>query len=196
MKEKCWKCECDIEIDLVVEWGRIYGFSNPDRIDPPNKPWKRFYCKDCEDEVNSQLREDKAEYINLKIKLMFERAIKILERQTKLQYKIENYRADFYLEDLKCIVEIDGERHDNKLFEDSNRDIKIRSILGPEWEVVRIPTKYLEKDATKLLTAVKKLKLFKQQTRNKNGGIIPASFSKRDRAKSLEMEKIAGNIYG
>lgn len=110
--------------------------------------------------------------------------------KVKLQHSIDKYRADLYLEDFKCIVEIDGERHDESLLEDSNRDIRIRQILGSDWEVVRIPTKYLDENAVVLLKAIIELKKLKQKTRAKHGGIIPANFSKRDKAKADEIEKI------
>lgn len=111
--------------------------------------------------------------------------------ETKLQWKVDKYTVDFCLPELKCILEIDGERHEHRHLYDSNRDIKLRQILGAEWEVVRIPTQYLEKNAKMLLPAIKALKAEKQKIRNQNGGIIPAHFSKRDYAKANRIEKIA-----
>jgi len=106
------------------------------------------------------------------------------------QYKIDKYRVDFYIPQYKCILEIDGALHKHQLLYDSNRDIKIRQLLGAEWEVVRVPTKHLEENASALVTAIKQLKRKKQEVRNANGGIIPSYYSKRDKAKSAEAERI------
>jgi len=108
----------------------------------------------------------------------------------KMQHKVGKYKADIYLEGIKCIVEIDGERHKESLLEDSNRDIKIREILGGDWEVVRIPTQYLDQNAKVLYKAITELKKEKQKVRAKNGGVIPSHYSKRDRAKSDEVERL------
>ena len=236
MEVKCWNCHQAIKIDAFNEWGTRrtkddYGFWLYEEM--PKKAWKRFYCTDCEPKVKEQFEADKEEYIQLKMKMMLERAIVSLERQRidiykyreaievvenfalknpskfessheliaaiilindrvhiKAQYQIDRYRVDFCLPEYKCLLEIDGERHEERLLEDSNRDIKIRRIMGPEWEVVRIPTKYLDENAKVLLKAVISLKEKKQEIRRRNEGIIPSHFSKRDKAKSEEVEKI------
>lgn len=108
----------------------------------------------------------------------------------KAQYSIDPYRVDFYLPTLKCILEIDGERHNGRELYDSNRDIKLRNMLGADWEVVRIPTKYLDQNAKMLVEAIKQLKREKQKVRAANGGIIPSYYSKRDKAKSKQVEGI------
>lgn len=219
---------------MEEEWYKFRHPNSRDYFDTPNIIWKRFYCDECEEIVKERQASEKKEYIRLKIQMMYERALTLLERQiidfnsyeqaikaveefarenpskfdssyemiaavilinekisAKLQYKIGNYRVDFYLPKLKCILEVDGERHKHKLLEDSNRDIKIRQTLGPEWEVVRIPVEYLEKNARVLPKAIIELKKEKQKIRNKNAGIIPSYYSKRDKAKVEEVEKIA-----
>lgn len=110
--------------------------------------------------------------------------------QAKTQHKIDAYKVDFYLPTLKCILEIDGERHNGRELYDSNRDIKLRNMLGADWEVVRIPTKYLDQNAKMLVEAIKQLKREKQKVRAANGGIIPSYYSKRDKAKSKQVEGI------
>lgn len=234
MKVKCWNCNKKINIDLRSTWADSKGYYNRESMNPPDKPWKRFYCESCAKETTEQFEQEKQVYVRLKNKMLFERAIKILETQkmdfykyeeaikavydfsqespekfdsayemiaaiilineriqTKLQYNIGRYRVDFFLPDLKCILEVDGERHEEKLLEDSNRDIKIRAELGAEWEIVRVPTEYLELNAKMLPKAIIELKKAKQEIRLKNGGIIPAHYSKRDKAKAIQVDKIA-----
>lgn len=108
----------------------------------------------------------------------------------KMQYQVGNYRADICLPEQRCLVEVDGERHDYKSLYDSNRDVKIRQALGAEWEIVRIPTKYLDKNAKVLPQAIEAIRNEKQKIRRENGGIIPAYYSKRDSAKMNEVSKI------
>ena len=235
----CWECGCNVEIDLADEWSKndnramhCRGSINLDLM--PDYVWKRVYCAECTQKRIEQEKENKRLYGLYKAKMIFERAVKMLEKQkapmyklkeainavrefseentdkfdtahemvaaivlinsrvkVKVQAKVENYHVDFMLPELKCLLEIDGEPHSRQALYDSNRDIKIRQILGADWEVVRIPNDRIEQNALLLMEMISKLKKLKQDTRKANGGIIPAGFSKRDREKAEEIERIA-----
>ena len=101
----------------------------------------------------------------------------------ELNYKIGKYIVDMYLPDLKLIVEVDGERHNNSQLKDSKRDTELRRVLGEEWEVIRIPTQYIEQNPAKIPEAVTALAKQKRSIRKKNGGFLPNSYSKREQAK-------------
>ena len=75
----------------------------------------------------------------------------------KLQYKIDRYQVDFLIPDYHVILEIDGDRHRYNVGRDSVRDEAIKYILGDDWEIIRIPTKYIETDASKLIVAIDKV---------------------------------------
>jgi len=75
----------------------------------------------------------------------------------KLQYKIDRYQVDFLLPDYHVILEVDGDRHRYSVGKDSVRDESIKYILGDDWEIIRIPTKCIETDASKLLIAINKV---------------------------------------
>ena len=72
----------------------------------------------------------------------------------KMQYKVGKYQVDFLLPDLMVVLEIDGERHKHKKEYDRMRDRRIREILGEEWQIVRIDTDNLDKNAKKLPEAI------------------------------------------
>lgn len=76
---------------------------------------------------------------------------------SKMQYKVGKYQVDFLLPDLLVVLEIDGERHKHKKDYDSVRDKEIKKILGPHWEIIRIPTDRLDKDAKKIPVAIEKV---------------------------------------
>lgn len=101
----------------------------------------------------------------------------------ELNYKIGKYIVDMYLPDLKLIVEVDGERHDNRHLQDSKRDIELRRMLGDEWEVIRIPTQYIEQNPERIPDAVLALAKQKRDIRKKNGGFLPQNYSKREAAR-------------
>lgn len=94
-------------------------------------------------------------------------------------HKIENYIIDFYIEELKICLEVDGERHKNHLTYDKERDMKIRSVLGADWEVVRIPTKFIPVYPDKIIDAMIELKKEMQEQR-KRYGILKDNFSERE----------------
>lgn len=76
---------------------------------------------------------------------------------SKMQYKVGKYQVDFLLPDLLVVLEIDGERHKHKKDYDSVRDMEIKRILGPHWEIIRIPTERLDTNAKKIPEAIEKV---------------------------------------
>lgn len=114
--------------------------------------------------------------------------------KTKTQYKIGKYRADFCLPELKIILEIDGDRHENSLYQDNERDKNIRNILGKDWEVVRIKTEYLEQNAKMLIKAIKTIRAEKQKIRSSNYGLLPEWYSKRDRSKKPKKQEYGDEL--
>lgn len=96
-------------------------------------------------------------------------------------YPIDRYIVDFYVPELKVCVEVDGDRHKGRELYDSKRDIKIRSILGSEWEIVRIPTKYIEQNPPRIVDAIIAIRDKKKELRAKNHGILPDHYSRRER---------------
>lgn len=75
----------------------------------------------------------------------------------KMQYRVGRYQVDFLLPDLLVVLEIDGDRHKHRKEYDRERDLKIKKELGPHWEVIRIPTEHLDKDAKKIPEAINKV---------------------------------------
>lgn len=76
---------------------------------------------------------------------------------SKMQYKVGPYQVDFLLPDMLVVLEIDGERHKHKKDYDSVRDLEIKEALGPHWEIIRIPTEHLDKNAKKIPEAIEKV---------------------------------------
>lgn len=101
----------------------------------------------------------------------------------EMNYKIGQYIVDMYIPQWETIVEIDGGLHDGKELKDSNRDVKLRQILGQEWEVVRIPTKYIEQNPARIPDAIKAIAKEKRELRKKYGGFLPENYSKREAAR-------------
>lgn len=81
---------------------------------------------------------------------------------SKMQYKIEPYQVDFLLPELFVVLEVDGERHKHKKEHDTRRDIYIQNALGEGWDIIRISTDYLDRDAKKLPEAIHKVIDYRQ----------------------------------
>lgn len=112
--------------------------------------------------------------------------------KAKIQYKVSKYRVDFLIPKLKVVLEVDGRLHDFKVTKDSNRDVAILNELNTDdsgWEVIRIPTKHVEKNIKQLLPAIDALYKERQKLRRKNGGFLPIYYSKHDTAQQLEVIK-------
>lgn len=95
-------------------------------------------------------------------------------------YKIGSYIVDFFIPTLTCIVEIDGYTHESekKKLEDGGRDDFFRTMLGQEWETIRIPTKFINKNAEQLISAILELKASRISSRKSYGGFLPYGYSK------------------
>lgn len=103
--------------------------------------------------------------------------------KVKAHYRILNYEVDFLIPELKCVLEIDGNLHDRKLYHDNKRDIEIRAELGSDWEIVRIGTNYIEQNAKMLPDAIIAVRDEKQKIRRSNYGVLPEWYSRRETAK-------------
>lgn len=82
---------------------------------------------------------------------------------SKMQYKVDTYQVDFLLPDHHVILEVDGERHKYNKGRDSVRDENIKHYLGADWEIIRISTDLIKKDAQKIPTAIDKVLEYREQ---------------------------------
>jgi very-short-patch-repair endonuclease len=121
-------------------------------------------------------------------------AMELLRNHVLLQRNatVAGHKVDLLLPGEKIALEIDGYMHDQARLEDYQLDRRIRESLGVEWEVVRIPVCHVEKNVRQLLRAIRDIKAYKRQVRNKHAGIIPRWYSKRNDAAWREIEKILG----
>lgn len=245
----CWKCGCEVEIPISPKdqeklENEYCGTEEIERIFKA-KETKRIFCEKCKEEKQTEYENKVAKYRQLRSEIMFERALKLIEKQKinmydfkdaisvvedfirrnneklftdewesvkcfdsadeiaaaiillnnkihiQIQKKIAGSVVDFCLPNLKVILEIDGELfHKGKSLKESRRDTKIRSELGREWEIVRIPTAYIHQNIKMLPEAIKAIKEEKQKLRSLNGGFIPKGFSKQDDCIINKIEKI------
>ena len=197
--EKCWICGKEGTKNFSIAEVVCLGEDEKIRSSAwaKNDNFQRCYCNECYDAVMKEHEADRKEYVRLKKKLMFERAIRMLERQgvniynyqrviRKIekyiqnnpnkfdsademvatiilmeneipcipQQKISKYTVDLCLPTMKTILEIDGERHQNRKHHDNRRDAEIKMAMGCDWEIVRIDTKYIEEKAEMLVEAI------------------------------------------
>ena len=190
----CWICGAPATESRSPVY--TYGTYKEQLIDS----FHRCYCSKCMKEVMEQEEAELNEYVRLKKREMFKKALATLEKQatdmyeykeaidvvddylsehpdkfdssyevlaaivlvhnriySKMQYKVGKYQVDFLLPDMFVVLEIDGERHKHKKDYDSVRDKEIKKTLGPHWEIIRIPTDRLDKDAKKIPEAIDKV---------------------------------------
>jgi very-short-patch-repair endonuclease len=100
------------------------------------------------------------------------------EIHIKCQYKIGKYRVDFLLPELKAVLEIDGYYHKGAELKDTKRDLKILSMLGEGWEIIRIPTEWVNRAPCQLVDIIFNEYHRKREYRKYIGGL------------NLEREKI------
>ena len=87
-------------------------------------------------------------------------ALELLRRGYTIyhQKEIAKFHVDFFIPELSAVLEVDGEPyHALNKTKSEMRDYLIEASLGPDFKVVHIPTKYINKDITKLVRAIKEL---------------------------------------
>ena len=190
----------------------------------------------CREKFDNEKESNLEQYVHLKVKIMHERALRMLEKQGanmndyleesnavyekaleepskfasspemvaamellrhevqfKPEHKIGNRRVDFFIPDMKVVLEIDGHLHKYNKVKDSERDIEILNKLNkddPGWEIVRIPTNRIETNVKKLLPAIKALSEYKRKTRKENNGFMPHGNSLREDEHYQELLKM------
>ncbi len=92
MKIKCWECgkiatkrlDCftDNQIEELIT--RVSDIPQMDKIQPF---WYRCYCDECAEKVKNRDNEEMHEYVRLKKRMMFKKALRILEKQNTDMYE-------------------------------------------------------------------------------------------------------------
>ena len=109
MQKKCWICGAE-----ATEFQSLWHGSGCER----EAYTQRGYCKACAEAVAKDMRDSKAEYIRLRKKLMYERAVRMLEKQNVDVYEYE--------EALKAVKDF-SEKNPEKF--DSSEEMLAATIL-------------------------------------------------------------------
>lgn len=105
----------------------------------------------------------------------------------KINHSVGKYKIDFFLPEEKICLEVDGGFHEYSLAKDGKRDIEIRHLLGSEWETIRISTKYIERNPSKIIEFMQMSYDKIKEARSKNNGMLPSNFSKVTKAYYREI---------
>jgi very-short-patch-repair endonuclease len=95
----------------------------------------------------------------------------------QMNKRVGKYSIDIFIPSVYVCLEIDGDRHKYSKKADGQRDMEIRHLLGSKWEIVRIPTKYIEQAPWKIADAIKEVYALKKDTRSRNNGLLPETYS-------------------
>lgn len=77
---KCWICEKETEATRRMKYDGE-TVSGSARFGDKCETKYRTYCPECEKKHSEEVKQDKANYVILKKKLMFERAMELMEKQ-------------------------------------------------------------------------------------------------------------------
>lgn len=94
------------------------------------------------------------------------------EITVKPQERVGNMRVDMVLPDDKIVVEVDGPTHNHTKERDERRDACVRKILGSDWDVVRLPTEFINKHPGRIADAVYYVRKAQRELRKRTGGAI------------------------
>ena len=105
-------------------------------------------------------------------------AIVLIEEGIQFRHQVrfgKRYIADFVLDDMKVVLEIDGDifHGESRQERQQVRDDLIIAALGPEWEIVRIKTSALNQNISKLPKALRAVLKKREMYRRINKGQLP-----------------------
>ena len=214
MVEKCWRCGKEVEVycepikrifcteceqkekedeeKLLSDYGILKDkimLKNAIRIMERSSYCYMYDFQDIIQEITELIEKKEVTFLSAH-EIVAAIILGDLSYEFKVNYSILSYRVDFYIPELKICLEIDGHQHKYNAMRDSGRDIDIRNKLGADWEVIRIPTVYIEKNPTKIVEAALELKKQRQEYRKKNGGMLPYGYSERENEHYREVTKM------
>lgn len=201
----CWRCGKPIAIDdepsmrVYCDECRILDEKERDELIAEHSRIRRLVMFDTaimkmESANGVYMHEYREIAINVKERIItgmvdFKSADEIMAAMVLESYNVP-YEAnktinrsvvDFYIPSMHVCLEIDGDRHKWTTTKDYKRDVEIRNTLGPEWEVIHIPTARLEERPERLVDAIEALFKEKKRLRRENHGFLPETYSFRER---------------
>lgn len=94
------------------------------------------------------------------------------------QVPFGRYRADFVLDSMKVVLEVDGPFHNESTKgKERIRDGMINLELGGDWEVIRIKTSTINMNITRLMKAINAVLDRRRIERAKNHGLLSDKYS-------------------
>ena len=212
IKVTCWKCGKQMEVKAVNKRSYCEECANEDKIqnEKEMEQYLRYRAKFMLNKAMKMLENQKCEIDMRKYRASYELLKEVIEKDyrkfdsshevaatmellrnrlhVKVHPSIAKHKPDFMLRELKVILEIDGFLHKTSLEGDFQFDINMRKELGCDWEVIRIPTEYIESNIMKLVDAIVEMKKYKQKIRKENNGLLPQWFSARDKKVWKELK--------
>lgn len=105
-------------------------------------------------------------------------ALVLLKNDIPFRHQVRfgtRYVADFVLDDMKVVLEVDGDifHNDDRVIRQQTRDALIIATLGPSWELIRMKTSDINKNVKKLPAAIRAVVKRRQMYRRNNKGQLP-----------------------
>lgn len=178
--EKCYQKEIAKRERLKAEYNRLRALNmfNSAIECLETQPIDLYEYKDIIEQMESYVQE-RPDKFGSSDEIMAAIALIGFGMKIKAQYEVMRYKIDFLIPEYHVALEIDGIWHKNKKNKDLQRDVNIRQCLGPEWEVVRIPTSMVRTDASAIPIAVIQMYDELKQLRKDHDGIVPSWYSDR-----------------
>ena len=101
---KCWECDNEGTIQFDLKKPEYFLGEVFDLV-PASQRW---YCEECFERISTERKKDRTEYIRLKKKLMFERAVRMMEKQD-----LDLYEYKEALEAIKSFSEENPDKFDS-----------------------------------------------------------------------------------
>ena len=101
---KCWECDNEGTVQFDLKKPEYFLGEIFDLV-PASQRW---YCEECFERISTERQKDRTEYIRLKKKLMFERAVRMMEKQD-----LDLYEYKEALEAIKSFSEENPDKFDS-----------------------------------------------------------------------------------
>lgn len=141
LKKYCC-CECEKKIQLITKLKQV-----DNAAEKMQKSCHRYSHKIINYQKEKNTVVDKIKNNGFVFNSIPEICVALQLEKENIKYipnfKIDRHKVDFFLPDLKRIIEVDGELYHTDESKEFLRERMIMRIIGEQYEIVRIPSKYV-----------------------------------------------------
>lgn len=144
-RNKEYTCnDCERKVDILKQLKRVDSAKEKVEKEAKKKSKTNFSYQEERDLIIDKILKNEFSF-NSTTEMCFAMQLERQKIKYYPNYKVGNHKVDFFLPDIRKIIEIDGELYHTDENKDFLREREIMSCVGETYEIVRIPASFVPK---------------------------------------------------